>query len=189
MTHDPNRIPDGLPVPVDDGAAAHLPGMTVPSVVLPATTGADVDLSVASRGRTVVALCYPKTGRPGVPPPPGWDDIPGARGCTPEACSFRDLRPEFDTIGADLYGVSTQSREYQREAALRLHLTYPLLSDQGLQLARALDLPTMEVGGEILLRRHTLVLRDGVIERVFYPVFPPDRHATEVLAHLRDKST
>jgi peroxiredoxin len=185
MTHDPLRLPEGLPVPVDDGAADHLKGMEIPSIGLPATTGAVIDLAAVSHDRTVVAFCYPKTGRPGIPQLPGWDDIPGARGCTPEACSFRDLRPEFDAAGADIYGISTQSTDYQNEAAERLHLSYPLLSDDDLELTRALRMPTMEVEGETLLKRLTLVLRDRTIINVFYPVFPPDGHAAEVLEFLR----
>lgn len=184
-SHDFSQLPEGLPVPVDDGAADHLKGLAMPAIGLPATTGKTVDLASASKDRTLVAFCYPKTGRPGVPLPPGWDDIPGARGCTPEACSFRDLRPEFDAVGADLYGISTQSTAYQHEATERLHLSYPLLSDERLELTRALRLPTMEVGGEMLPRRLTLVVRDGKIDTVFYPVFPPDRHAAEVLLQLQ----
>lgn len=188
MTHDPNRLLDELPAPVDDGAADHLPGMAMPSISLQATSGDLVALGLASQDRTVVAFCYPKTGRPGVPPPPGWDDIPGARGCTPEACSFRDLTPEFDAVGADLYGISTQDTQYQQEAAERLHLPYPLLSDEKLGLTRALNLPTMTVGEETLLRRLTLVVRTGVIVEVFYPVFPPDQHAQEVLELLHTRT-
>jgi peroxiredoxin len=185
VTHDPTALPAGLPVPADDGAADHLPGTPVPSVSLAATPGGTVDLAERSRAGTVVVFAYPRTGRPGADMPAGWDDIPGARGCTPEACSFRDLSAEFSAAGAELYGLSTQDPEYQSEAALRLALTYPLLSDEHLALTAALRLPTFEVEGTTLLRRLTMVLRDGRVDRVLYPVFPPDRAAQDALAALR----
>ena len=185
MTHDPTALPDDLPVPADDGAADHLPGAEVPSVPLVATSGGTVDLAARSRAGTVVVFAYPRTGRPGVAVPAGWDDIPGARGCTPEACSFRDLSADFAAAEAELYGLSTQDPEYQGEAADRLGLTYPLLSDEHLALATALRLPTFEVEGTTLLRRLTMVLRDGRVDRVLYPVFPPDRAAADALAALR----
>jgi peroxiredoxin len=143
-----------------------------------------VSLLSASRSRRVVVFCYPKTGRPGVAPAAGWDSIPGARGCTPEACAFRDLQAAFSGLGVGLYGLSTQDTAYQQEAATRLHLPYPLLSDAELALTSALRLPVMTVEGETLLRRTTLVLENGVISHVFYPVFPPDTHAEAVLAWL-----
>lgn len=180
-THDPTQLPADLPVPEDDGAADHLPGGALPELSLPSTAGPDVDLAAASRDRRVLVFCYPRTGRPGVPMPAGWDDIPGARGCTPEACGFRDLAAEFDRLGVGLYGVSTQHTDDQREAAERLRLPYPLLSDAELRLTKALRLPTLEVEGATLIRRLTLLVRDGVVERVWYPVFPPDTHADEVL--------
>ena len=185
MTHDPAALPADLPVPEDDGAADHLPGSDVPSLRLVATGGGTVDLAERSRARTVVVFAYPRTGRPGVDPPAGWDEIPGARGCTPEACAFRDLSADFAAAGAELYGLSTQDPAYQSEAALRLALTYPLLSDQHLALTTALRLPTFDVEGTTLLRRLTMVLRDGRVDRVLYPVFPPDRAATDALAALR----
>jgi len=129
------------------------------------------------------------TGEPGVPLPDGWDLIPGARGCTPQACSFRDHQLELKEVGAEVYGVSTQGPEAQREAAGRLHLPFPLLSDAELSLARALNLPTFDMEGKTLLKRVTLILQDGVIEKVFYPVFPPDKNAEEVLAWLRGART
>jgi len=183
---DPSALPADLPVPADDGAADHLPGAEVPRVTLVATGGGSVDLAERSRAGTVVVFAYPRTGRPGVDPPPGWDEIPGARGCTPEACSFRDLVGEFAAAGAELYGLSTQDPEYQAEAASRLGLTYPLLSDEHLALASALRLPTFEVEGTTLLRRLTMVLHEGRVDRVLYPVFPPDRAAADALAALRD---
>ncbi len=185
MTHDPNLLPPDLPVPEDDGAADHLPGTDVPSLGLTSTDGGTVDLAERSRTGTVVVFAYPRTGRPGADSPAGWDDIPGARGCTPEACAFRDLSADFATAGAELYGLSTQDPEYQSEAAERLALTYPLLSDEHMTLSSALRLPTFEVQGMTLLRRLTMVLRDGRVERVLYPVFPPDRAAADALAVLR----
>jgi len=183
--HDPTALPAGLPVPTDDGAANHLLGLSLPPVPLPSTGGGEIDLVDASDGRSVVVFCYPKMGRPGVEMPAGWDDIPGARGCTPEACAFRDLKTDFDELDAGLYGLSTQTPDYQREAVERLGLSYALLSDAGLRLTRALRLPVMTIAGETLIRRTTLILRDGRIESVLYPVFPPDGHAAEVLASLR----
>jgi len=176
------ELPAGLPVPEDDGACAHLPGLRLRSLPLPATDGRSVDLA-ALPGRTVV-YCYPRTSRPDQPPPDGWDAIPGARGCTPEACSFRDHYAELKARGADVFGLSTQETAYQQEAAERLHLPFALLSDAGLHFAHALQLPTFEVAGMTLIKRLTLVLRDGAVEHVFYPVFPPDSHAEEVLAWL-----
>ena len=182
--HDPTGLPADLPVPEDDGAADHLPGAEVPSVPLPATGGGTVDLAERSRAGTVVVFAYPRTGRPGVDPPSGWDEIPGARGCTPEACSFRDLAADFAAAGAEVFGLSTQDPAYQSEAAGRLGLPYSLLSDADLALASALGLPTFEVEGTTLLRRLTMVLRAGRVDRVLYPVFPPDRAALDALAAL-----
>lgn len=180
MPHDPTI----LPVPEDDGAAAHLPGLPVPSVPLPSTGSGTVDVAQRSRERSVVVFAYPRTGRPGEAPLPGWDDIPGARGCTPEACSFRDLSDEFTQRGAEVYGLSTQDPADQQEAATRLHLPYALLSDAGLEFAAALALPTFAVEGLTLLRRLTLIVRDGTVQRVLYPVFPPDQAAAEALRAL-----
>ena len=182
--HNPNVLPPDLPRPVDDGAADHLVGRRLPAVSLPATSGEPIDLS-ALPGRTVV-YAYPRTGQPGVDPlVEGWDDIPGARGCTPEACAFRDHHAELQAAGAGVVGVSTQTPEYQAEAAARLNLSYPLVSDADLRLTRELALPTFEAGGQVLLRRLTLLVRDGVVEHVWYPVFPPDSHPQEVLSWLQ----
>ena len=176
-----------LPAPVDDGAARHLAGMRVPSIHLPATDREVIDLSSIT-GRVVV-FAYPRTGRPGVENPQGWDLIPGARGCTPQACAYRDRFLELKALGADhLFGLSTQDSAYQREAAARLHLPFPLLSDEELRLVDALKLPTFTTSGMTLLKRLTLVLDDGVIERVFYPVFPPDQDAEEVIGWLKGKA-
>lgn len=177
-------LPDDLPEPEDDGAADHLPGSAVPSVELSASDGRAVDLS-EQPGRVIV-YCYPKTGRPDRDViPDGWEEIPGARGCTPEACGFRDHHVALQDRGVSaVYGLSVQSTPYQREARDRLELPFELLSDAAFEFADALDLPTFEAGGERLLERLTLVLSDGAIDHVFYPVFPPDEHAAEVLEWL-----
>ena len=172
-----------IPAPADDGAARHLTGMRMRSLPLPATDGTTVDLS-ALPGRVVV-YAYPRTGRPGVENPDKWDLIPGARGCTPQSCSFRDHFAELKALGVGrLFGLSTQDTAYQREAAERLHLPFAILSDEHLELTRAMRLPTFATSGMTLLKRLTLVISDGTIERVFYPVFPPDRNAGEVVAWL-----
>jgi peroxiredoxin len=198
MTAFPEQLPDGLPVPEDDGAADHLPGTAMPALALPATDGRTVDLSAVGRStvdRTVdlsavgapraIVYVYPRTGRPGVDVPDAWDAIPGARGCTPESCGFRDHHAELAALGAEVYGLSAQSTPYQAEAVERLRLPFALLSDERLALAAALRLPTFEFEGARLYRRITLVVRDGAIEHVFYPVFPPDEHAERVLEWLR----
>src|SRR5688572_32047110 len=172
-----------IPAPVDDGATRHLVGTRLASVLLPATSGGTIDLSALS-GRIVV-YAYPRTGRPGVDNPEGWDMIPGARGCTPQTCSFRDHFAELKGLGVDhLFGLSTQDPDYQREAAERLHLPFAILSDEHLRLTRAMNLPTFETGGMTLLKRFTLVINNGTVEHVFYPVFPPDRSASEVAEWL-----
>ena len=173
-----------IPAPQDDGAARHLTGMSMPDLPITGTNGAQVSLAKFS-GR-VVLFAYPRTGVPGqISPVDGWDMIPGARGCTPQACAFRDVHKEIIAAGAALvFGLSTQDSAYQREAAERLHLPFPLLSDEKLALCRALWLPTMEVGGMTLIKRLTLVIDEAKITKVFYPVFPPDRNAGEVLAWL-----
>jgi peroxiredoxin len=169
-----------IPAPPDDGATRHLIGARIPSVPLWATNGGTVDLS-ALRGRAVV-YAYPRTGRPGVENPDSWDMVPGARGCTPQTCSFRDHFAELKALGVDhLFGLSTQDPDYQREAAERLHLPFAILSDEHLNLTRAMKLPTFETSGMILLKRFTMVIKDGTVEHVFYPVFPPDRSASEVV--------
>lgn len=172
-----------IPPPVDDGAVQHLQGASLPSVPLQATNGESIDLS-ACRGRTVVYI-YPRTGRPGVPNPDGWDAIPGARGCSPQSCAFRDHFDELKQLGVDrLYGLSTQDTAYQQEAADRLHLPFPLLSDAQLEFAGALSLPTFEADGMTLLKRCTLIVDDGRVTHVFYPVFPADRNVSDVIAWL-----
>ena len=180
---DPYTLPSDLPRPRDDGAADHLPGMSVPAVELASTAGGTVSLA-ARAGRTVV-YAYPRTGRPGEPSlVDDWDLIPGARGCTPETCGFRDHHAELAAAGAAVFGLSTQDTAYQRELADRLALPFSILSDERLELTRALRLPTFDAAGQTLLKRLTLLLSDGAIERVWYPVFPPDRHAAEVLEYV-----
>jgi peroxiredoxin len=181
---DPYTLPGDLPRPVDDGKADHLEGAELPAVGLIATDGSTVRLDQLS-GLTIV-YAYPRTGRPGEPSlVDDWDLIPGARGCTPETCAFRDHHADLLAAGASaVYGLSTQDTEYQREVVERLHLPFAMLSDESFELTRALRLPTFDVDGRTLLRRLTMIVRDGVVEKVFYPVFPPDRHATEVLAWL-----
>jgi peroxiredoxin len=178
-----HELPKDLPIPIDDGACNHLPGMKLPSVPLIATTGRVVDLANIA-GRTFV-YCYPRTGRPDEDPPPGWNEIPGARGCTPQSCAFRDHDQELRALGVEVFGLSTQDTNYQKEAVERLHLPFPLLSDEKLRFAKALKLPTFEVESMTLIRRLTLVIKDGRVEHVFYPVFPPDKNADEVIVWLR----
>ena len=155
----------------------------VPPVALPATTGESIAVGELP-GRTVL-FCYPRTGRPDEELPPGWNAIPGARGCTPETCGFRDAHSQFTDLGARVMALSTQPPDYQREMAERLRLPFPVLSDESLELTDALGLPTFETSGMTLLKRLTLVIDDGRVARVFYPVFPPDTHAAEVLAWVR----
>jgi peroxiredoxin len=176
-------LPADLPIPVDDGAADHLLGTDVPGVVLASSLGGEVDLAEAADGLLVVYV-YPRTGRPGEPLPDGWDEIPGARGCTPQSCSFRDHVRELAAHGAAVMGVSAQSPGEQLEFAQREHIPYPLLSDTALQLGAALRLPTFETAGMRLYRRLTFIARGGRIVKVFYPVFPPQQNATDVLAWL-----
>lgn len=187
MTDQPNLYLvdwDSLPVPEDDGAAAHLTGMALPSVALAVTGGGAVDPSYLE-GRTVIFI-YPAMGEPGKDMPDGWDDIPGARGCTPQACSFRDMMAELTEAGADrVFGLSSQSAAVQQAAADRLHLPYPLLCDEDGALRDALNLPTFEAAGERLLSRMILILQDNVISQVFYPVFPPDQSADIAVKALK----
>jgi peroxiredoxin len=176
-----------IPAPLDDGAASHLPAMKLVSVSLPATDGSRIDLS-ALHGRTIV-YAYPRTGKPGIENPEGWDLIPGARGCTPQSCSFRDHFAEIKSLGVDfVFGLSTQNTAYQQEVAERLHLPFPILSDEKLEFASSMRLPMFETSGMKLLKRLTLVIENGVIKHVFYPVFPPDQDAANVIAWLKTKS-
>ena len=180
---DPYVLPPDLPVPLDDGAADHLPGSGIPALGLPSTAGEEIDLRQAAEG-TLVLYLYPRTGRPGEPLPEGWDEIPGARGCTPQSCAFRDHFAELRSLGADVLGLSAQPLVDQVEFAERVRLPYPILSDPELKLAESLRLPTFEVAGMRLYRRLTLIARAGRIAKVLYPVFPPDRNAADVVAWL-----
>jgi peroxiredoxin len=184
VARDLSSLPADLPVPVDDGACDHLPGMAVPAIALPSTAGRNVVLAEAGRPRAVV-YAYPRTGVPGEPSPDGWDLIPGARGCTPQSCSFRDHHRELLDLGAEVWGLSTQTTAFQQEMAARLHLPFEVLSDADLRFAKALRLPTFEVAGMTLIKRLTLILQGGRIEHVLYPVFPPDQSAAQTIAWLR----
>jgi peroxiredoxin len=179
-------LPKDLPIPVDDGACDRLLGKALPSVFLSSTQGRRVDLSAIPD--CVVIYCYPMTGQPGIPLPDGWDGIPGARGCTPQSCAFRDHYQEINQLGAQVFGLSTQSTEYQMEAAERLHLPFELLSDRDLSFAKMLKLPIFQVEGQKLIKRVTLIAKTGIIFKVFYPVFPPDKNADEVIDYLRNNA-
>lgn len=187
MTQQPNLLQvdwSSIPAPPDDGAMDHLKGARLPDIVLPATDGSSVSFARLA-GRTVV-YGYPMTGQPGKALPDGWDGIPGARGCTPQSCAFRDHFAELKAAGASaVFGLSTQDTAYQREAMERLHLPFPLVSDVDLSLTRAARLPTLTVDGKTLVKRFALVVDDGEVSALFYPVFPPDRNAGDVLAWLQ----
>ena len=179
-----NQLPANLPRPKDDGGARHLTGMALPDLELPSTGNRRVNLSTVSAPRIVI-YAYPMTGRPDRQLPQGWDDIPGARGCTPETCGFRDHHKDLAKLHAEVFGVSTQDTPYQQEMVKRLEVPFEVLSDEQMAFARALKLPTFTVDGMTLLKRLTIVARSGRIEHVFYPVFPPDKHAEEVIAWLK----
>ena len=180
------KLPSNLPVPMDDGACDHVLGMAIPSLLLPSTHGGAVNLARLKEHRIIV-YCYPRTGEPGKPSPDGWDAIPGARGCTPQSCSMRDNYHAIRNQEAEVFGLSTQPTGYQSEAATRLHLPFALLSDENLRFTHALRLPTFQTNGWTLTKRLTLVIRSQRIEKVFYPVFPPDKHGDQVVAWLREK--
>lgn len=177
-------LPKDLPVPEDDGAADHLQDARLPAVELPTTSGEPVDLARAARG-TLVVYVYPATGVPGRPLPTDWDEVPGARGCTPQSCAFRDHVAELGGLGASVMGLSAQSIEEQREFAEREHIPYPLINDSGFALAAKLGLPSFELGGTRYYRRLTFIAREERIAKVFYPVFPPEQNAAEVASWLR----
>jgi peroxiredoxin len=180
-----NELPANLPVPKDDGGARHLRGMAIPDLDLPSTSNRRVNLSKINAPRIVV-YCYPMTGQPGKALPAGWDDIPGARGCTPETCGFRDHHKDLAKLGAEVFGLSTQTTAYQQEMVKRLEVPFEVLSDEHFALTKTLRLPTFTVDGMTLLKRLTFVVRRGRIEHVFYPVFPPDKHAEEVIVWLNE---
>jgi peroxiredoxin len=202
VSSDYNALPEGLPAPIDDGAAAGLVGRTLPDLALPSTLGGESSLSelAASPGidgetargggvtRLLVAYVYPMTGTPGEALPQGWDEIPGARGCTPQSCGYRDTVAAFERLGAAVVGISAQTAAEQAEFAAREHIPYPLLSDDGLRLAAVLGLPTFEAEGRTFYRRLTFVAAAGRIAKVVYPVFPPDRDAAAVLAWLGERA-
>jgi peroxiredoxin len=175
-------LPKDLPVPSDDGACDHLLNTKLPSIKLSTTNDSLVDFASIS-GRVVIYL-YPMTGRPGTALPDGWDEIPGARGCTPQSCSFRDHYLELRAFNTSVYGLSTQSTEYQKEAATRLQLPFPLVSDNNLEFMKSLNIPIIKVEGMLLSKRVTLIADNGIIEKVFYPVFPPNENVNEVMAYL-----
>jgi peroxiredoxin len=181
-TDDISRLPPDLPVPLDDGACDHLAGMRLPGIALRSTSGREVVLADL-RGWTVV-YTYPRTGEDGLAPPPGWNEIPGARGCTPQTCGFRDHHRELAALGAAVFGMSTQTTDYQQEMVERLHVPFEVLSDSDLEMVHALRLPTFTFRGMTLMKRVTMFLRDGVIEHVIYPVFPPDRSAEQAVRWL-----
>ena len=181
--HDPYVLPEGLPVPVDDGAADHLTGSAVPDLVLPSSRGA-----VNLREFEVIYV-YPRSGRPGRDLLPGWDDIPGARGCTPQSCAFRDHSVELAALGARVAGLSAQTLDDQMEFAQRNQMPFPVISDEWLELARDPGLPTFEVEGLTLYKRLALIAEQGRIVKVFYPVFPPDRNAQDVVDWLKGGRT
>lgn len=187
LSDDLSSVPPGLPVPTDDGACRHLRGMAVPPVALTSTRGRLVRLDQIDTPWAVV-YAYPRTGVPDVDLPPGWDAIPGARGCTPQTCAYRDREAELRALGATVFGLSTQSTEYQQEMATRLHLPFEVLSDSELLLTHALRLPTFKYGDWTLLKRLTLIIAGGRIKEVFYPVFPPDADAENVLRWLRERA-
>jgi peroxiredoxin len=183
-----NELPANLPVPKDDGGARHLKGMTIPDLELPSTSNRRVNLAKVAIVNVprIVVYCYPMTGQPGKALPAGWDDIPGARGCTPETCGFRDHHTDLAKLGAEVFGLSTQTTAYQQEMVKRLEVPFEVLSDEHFALTKALQLPTFTVEGMTLLKRLTFVVRNARIEHVFYPVFPPDKHAEEVIAWLKE---
>jgi peroxiredoxin len=185
MAHDPYTLPPDLPVPVDDGGADHLPGSAMPSLELESSQG-PVDLGTLAEERLVLYV-YPRTGTPGVEPPEGWDAFPGARGCTPQSCAFRDHADELRKLDARIAGLSAQTLPEQIEFAERTHMPYPVIADPELTLRDELGLPTFEIGGMTLYKRLALVAERGTIVKAFYPVFPPDRNATDVVDWLRSR--
>src|ERR671923_141050 len=188
-------LPAGLPVPVDDGSCRHLVGMRLPAITLQSSNNNAVDLSQIAHGERAVLFFFPAAGRPGVPDPTGWNQIPGARGCTPQLCDYRDKTSEFQKIAVKVFGISSQRPEDLVEIAQRNRLRYELLSDEELQLTKALTLPTFKVQPPVglvppvCIRRLTLIVGKGRIQKVFYPVFPPDKNAREVLAYFKESSS
>jgi peroxiredoxin len=182
VTGDPYVLPEGLPAPEDDGAADHLPGALIPDITLPSSMG-DVALAGLAAHRLVLYV-YPRTAPPDSPTPPGWNEVPGARGCTPQSCGFRDHAAELEALGAEVGGVSSQPLAEQQEFAARTRMPFPIISDEQFALGATLGLPTFEFAGARLYKRLALIAEEGVVAKVFYPVFPPDRNAVEVLEWL-----
>lgn len=180
-----NQLPPDLPIPQDDGATAHLKGMRLPNISLRATNGQNIN--VGSTTGWLVIYCYPRTGRPDAALPEGWDQIPGARGCTPQSCSFRDHYQELQAMGAEVIGLSVQDTEYQQEMVSRLHLPFPVVSDVNYQFQKALNMPTFVTSGMTLLKRVTLIAQDGVIKAVHYPIFPSDSDPAWVIDYLKQQ--
>jgi peroxiredoxin len=178
-----NELPPNLPIPTDDGAANHLKGMRLPQLALKATNGATIQLGEIKN--KLVIYCYPMTGQPNVPLPEGWDQIPGARGCTPQSCAYRDHYQELQALGAEVIGLSVQSHDYQKELAGRLHLPFPIVSDVNYEFQKALNMPTFITAGMTLLKRVTLIVNQGIIEAVHYPIFPSDSDAPWVVNYLK----
>jgi peroxiredoxin len=187
MSENLHDLPPDLTVPVDDGQADHLLGSEVPSITLPSTLGGELDLAAVTDDLTVIYV-YPRTGKPGEPLPEGWDQIPGARGCTPQSCAFRDHVADLAEHGASVIGLSAQSPADELEFASREHIPYPLLSDNTLQLAHALRLPTFQAAGMRLYKRLTFIATERQIVKVFYPVFPPQQNASDVLGWLSEST-
>jgi peroxiredoxin len=185
VSTDPYVLPPNLPVPEDDGAADHLPGTDLPALTLDSSAG-PVDLAELAAERLVLYV-YPRAGRPGRPSLPGWDEIPGARGCTPQSCGFRDHEAELAGLGARVAGLSAQPLDDQLEFAQRNNISYPVIADPERRLGAAIGLPTFDAAGETLYKRLALVAEEDRIVEVFYPVFPPDRNAADVLAWLRSR--
>lgn len=186
MSYNYNILPEGLPVPIDDGEAAHLEGLQLPNISLPTTSGQHFNINPNSK--KLVIYVYPLTGQPDVALPDGWDEIPGARGCTPQACDFSDHYQQFKNLNTQVFGLSTQTTEYQLALKNRLHLPFDLLSDSDFKLKKALNLPTFQVAKLTLYKRLTLVIENNIIKKVFYPVFPPNQHASQVLDWLKSHS-
>ena len=185
MNQNLSQLPADLPIPLDDGQAAHLVGMDLPNFSLPSTSGQNFNFDINSDPKRLVIYVYPLTGQPNVALPEGWDEIPGARGCTPQACDFSDNYQQFQRLHTQVFGLSTQTSDYQLELKKRLHLPFNLLSDSDYKLKQFLNLPTFKVGELTLYKRLTLIIEQGIIKQVFYPVFPPNQHALQVLVWLK----
>lgn len=185
MTNNYNTLPEGLPVPIDDGQAAHLEGLQLLDMSLPSTDGQNFSFGINSNPKKLVIYVYPLTGQPNVALPDDWDEIPGARGCTPQACDFSDHHQQFTSLNTQVFGLSTQTTAYQLALKNRLHLPFNLLSDADLKLKQSLNLPTFKVDNLILYKRLTLIIEENRIKKVFYPVFPPNQHASQVLDWLK----